>query len=176
MPRITEQTTFADGRWMSIRRAKWAGENGHEGHREWAHTKFSAVVAIPRTRDGRWVFTREWRPSLDAWCVQFPGGMVDGGEDPMDAAARECWEETGHRVVSVGSDGMQPTAVSPGFSDELLWFFHCVVEDESDGGKPCPDEPMTVHTVAPDDLRGFLIDARSRGDHVCCWVTLACLD
>jgi len=70
---------------------------------------------------------------------------------------------------------MQPTAVSPGFSDELLWFFHCVVEDESDGGKPCPDEPMTIHAVPPEGLREFLIDAVSQGDHVCCWVTLTCL-
>lgn len=171
MPRITEQTTFADGRWMSIRRAKWV-EGDHEGHREWVHSKMDAVVAIPRTRDGRWVLTREWRASLGGWCIQFPGGMVDEGENPIDAAARECWEETGYRVVSMESDEMQPTAVSPGFSDELLWFFHCIVEDEPDGGKPCPDEPLTVHAVSPDSLPMFLADARSRGEDVCCWVTL----
>jgi len=134
--------------------------------------EFSAVVAFARTRDGRWVFTREWRPSLGAWCIQFPGGMIDEGEEPMGAAARECWEETGHHVISVESDGMQPMA---GFSDELLWFFHCVVEDESDGGKPCLDEPITVHAISPGNLRDFLADSISRGDHVCCWVTLACL-
>ncbi len=160
---------------MAIHRAKWVDKDDHEGHREWAHAKFDAVIAIPRTRDGRLVLTREWRPSLDGWCIQFPGGMVDEGENPVDAAARECWEETGHRVVSVEADGLQPTAVSPGVSDELMWFFRCVVEDESDGGQPCPDEPMTIHAIAPDDLRKFLADAHSRGEHVCCWVTLACL-
>jgi len=171
-PRITKTEEVGDGRWMSIRRAWWiSGE--HTGMREWSHSKMRAACAVPRTRDGRWVLTREWRAPLGTWCVQFPGGMVDDGEDPMDAAARECWEETGHRVVSIESDGLQPMALSPGFSDELVWFFHCTVEDEPDGGKPCLDEPMTVHAVAPDDLMDFLRDARGRGEYVCSWLLLA---
>lgn len=28
-----------------------------------------------------------------------PGGGVEPGEEPVDAARRECWEETGHRVT-----------------------------------------------------------------------------
>jgi len=158
---------------MSLRRADWIGDDGHKGVREWAHSKMRATVAIPQTEDGRWVLTREWRPSLDAWCIQFPGGIINDGERPKEAAARECLEETGYRVLSMADGRFQPLATSPGFSDELLWFFRCTVENQPSGGKPHPAEPMTVHAVQPSDLEKFLQDKQKGGEHVSCWLLFA---
>jgi 8-oxo-dGTP pyrophosphatase MutT (NUDIX family) len=32
------------------------------------------------------------------WCL--PGGSVERGEEPEKAAIRECWEETGHKILN----------------------------------------------------------------------------
>lgn len=41
---------------------------------------------------------------------EFPGGKIESGESPASAAVRECWEETGLRVVVVApfSEHVEP--------------------------------------------------------------------
>jgi 8-oxo-dGTP pyrophosphatase MutT (NUDIX family) len=173
MPELVKWWDAADGRWMSLRRGLWR-DGQRAGRREWTHSKMTAAVAIARTLDGRWVLVREWRAALGGWCVQFPGGVVDEGEDPMDAAARECWEETGRRVLSVEADGLQPMATSPGLTDEEVWFFRCAVEDEPSAAGLRDDAiASTAIAVRPEDLAGFLRASRARGDRVCCWLLAA---
>ena len=47
---------------------------------------------------GSFVTVRQWRHSARYLTVEFPGGVVDGSEEPAAAAERELFEETGFRV------------------------------------------------------------------------------
>ena len=53
------------------------------------------VVAV--TPEGKSVMVRQYRFGIGACTLETPGGMVDDGETPLQAAQRELLEETGYK-------------------------------------------------------------------------------
>jgi 8-oxo-dGTP pyrophosphatase MutT (NUDIX family) len=54
------------------------------------------VNVVPVTDEGMVVLIRQWRHGIAAPTLEIPGGLVDPGEKPAGAAARELAEETGY--------------------------------------------------------------------------------
>ncbi len=69
----------------------------------------SWVNVVSRTPEGDFVMVRQFRQGSASVTLEIPGGIVDDGEDPAEAAARELEEETGYRPASVRKIG----AVNP---------------------------------------------------------------
>jgi 8-oxo-dGTP pyrophosphatase MutT (NUDIX family) len=66
---------------------------------------------VPVTEDGRVVMVRQWRHGSRALTLEIPGGIVDPGETPAAAAARELLEETGYGggdLVAIGTLNPNP--------------------------------------------------------------------
>lgn len=59
------------------------------------------VNVIPVTCDGKIVCIRQWRPGTQQIELEVPGGLVDPGESPEDAAARELREESGYTASTL---------------------------------------------------------------------------
>lgn len=53
----------------------------------------NVVAADP---EGRLILVRQWRFGTESVTTEIPGGVVEPGEDPLDAARRELREETGY--------------------------------------------------------------------------------
>jgi ADP-ribose pyrophosphatase len=54
------------------------------------------VNVIALTTAGQVVLIRQFRPGTNRVCLEIPGGMMEPGEEPCTAAARELAEETGY--------------------------------------------------------------------------------
>jgi ADP-ribose pyrophosphatase len=54
------------------------------------------INVIALTTDHRVVLVRQYRAGSNSVCLEIPGGMIDGDEEPLAAGARELVEETGY--------------------------------------------------------------------------------
>ena len=89
------------------------------------------VNVIPLTPEGQVVMVRQFRHGAGVVTLETPGGMVDPGESPAQAAARELIEETGYRADSLeplGSVNPNPAIFANRLHAYLARDVRCVAE------------------------------------------------
>jgi len=105
------------------------------------------VNVVPVTLEGRIVLVRQWRAGDGRVTWEIPGGQVDAGETPSEAARRELLEETGYG----GGDLLSLGAVNPNpalFGNRCHTFLARGVR-RIDRPAPEGSEEVSVEVVAP---------------------------
>lgn len=117
---------------------------------EWAQ-------AVPVTPAGEVVLVRTFRHGSQALSLEVPGGIVEAGEAPGEAALRECLEETGYRgtrALALGTTNPNPALFANGLHSFWLPDVERVAEIQN-----TPTEQTEVVLVPAGELRGLLRDA-----------------
>jgi ADP-ribose diphosphatase len=118
------------GRILSLWIRYVAGRNGARHMREIVeHKPGAAVVAVDQA--GQVLLVRQPRPAVGGRVLELPAGLLDPGEEPIEAARRELREETGFRARDLRP--LVAFYTSPGFTDELVHIFAAddLVEDQT---------------------------------------------
>ena len=112
------------------------------------------VVAL--TEDGQSVMVEQYRFGVGSCTLETPGGMVDSGETPLQAAQRELKEETGYsggRWKSLGA--VQP---NPAIHSHLCHHFLAEGVTKNDSQDLGQGEAIAVHLYTIDQVRSAIVD------------------
>jgi ADP-ribose pyrophosphatase len=115
------------GRWIRVDEEEWPGIGTWEVVRT-----LDAACVLPITPDGDVLLVRQFRPPVRHLVTEIPAGLLDReGEDAQTCAARELFEETGFRHVSLEHlAGFHPSA---GHSAEFVHLFLARTRSEPEG-------------------------------------------
>jgi ADP-ribose pyrophosphatase len=112
------------------------------------------VNMIALTDGGQLILVRQFRHGSAQLELELPAGLVEAGEAPEAAAARELLEETGHRAGRVSVLGH----VDPNPAYQQNRCYHILLEDCQKVAEPDLDagEDIDIELVSPSSLPAML--------------------
>lgn len=116
-----------------------------------------AICIAARTPRDTLVMIREFRYPLNSWCIAFPAGLLEQGEDMLECADRELREETGYAIIPGSHARLLPQAgySSTGLTDETVQIVF-VEAEKTEEAHTEPNELIEVFELPIADIDAFL--------------------
>lgn len=141
---VIDSEDIYEGAIMAVRRDKVRMPHGKEAYREVVE-HFGAVAVVALDRNNRILMEHQYRYPVGTHLWELPAGILDiAGENPLHAAQRELYEETGTKAASWKI--IADTVTSPGFADETVRIF--LAQDLVSVERPAAEDEeadMTLH-------------------------------
>jgi ADP-ribose pyrophosphatase len=119
-PSIKKKKTLLEGQYLRFMLTTYVDAYGAE--RQWeAFERVNCngiVVIVPVTNEGETILTKQFRPPVNNYVIEFPAGLNDKGGTLEEAAKRELLEETGYSAKELTFLTEGP--MSSGASGEIL--------------------------------------------------------
>ncbi|MFQ3547970.1 MAG: NUDIX hydrolase [Termitinemataceae bacterium] len=97
---------------------------------------WAGVIPVVNTPEGRkFVMIQQFRHGTGRRSIEFPGGIIDKGEDPVLAVSRELLEETGYAaelIIPLGSLSPNPAMMTNHFHAFVAEDCHRIQEPHLD--------------------------------------------
>ena len=155
---VLAQRTLLERRWISVREDHVRLSNGHEI--EEFHVvsapSWAGVLAITEGDDV--VLVRQYRHGIAGESLELPAGVIETGEEPLDAAKRELAEETGY--VADRWEPILSVATEPSRHTVRAHFYCAIGAREVATRAPDASEEIEVVTVP----KGALVHLVLQGD------------
>lgn len=119
--RRTESECVADCRVFKVRRDISADPRDGRTHDFYVVEAPDWINVVPLTARGEVVLIEQYRHGSREVSLEIPGGMVDPGESPREAAGRELLEETGYAATELLFLGR--TRPNPAIQDNWIHTF-----------------------------------------------------
>lgn len=122
-----------------------------------------AVCIVGQTANDELLLIREFRYPLNSWCIAFPAGLMEPGEDLATCVDRELREETGYALRADAGEAaaLQPLPQagysSTGLTDETVHVVFAQVEKVADA-QPEPAELIEPFLLPIADVPRFLAE------------------
>ena len=101
------------------------------------------VVAL--TPEQEVILIRQYRHGVGKTIWEIPGGVVDPGETPMQAAGRELLEETGYRAGTLIETGI--VSPNPDNHTNFIHIFLALDVEKTSGQELDESEEIDVHPI-----------------------------
>jgi ADP-ribose pyrophosphatase len=148
-PRLTACKRTPVSEWMTVisRDVQFSPDATVETY--YAIEQPNYVTALATTREGRILLVRQYRPAIERYSLELPGGLVEQSEDPATAVARELLDETGYATEMITLIGKTATCSSR-ISNQMYSFLIVAGARVSD----FIEEPgVAVSSATPGELR-----------------------
>lgn len=142
--------------WMTARRDTVEYPDGRVNDEYWVleYPEWVNVIAI--TKEGKMVMERQYRHGAGITSYELPCGVVEAGEDPLDAARRELEEETGY----TGGEWtkLMVTSANPGSMNNWAHSYLAVGVEKTTSQHLDSTEELEVHLLDQDYVKALLLD------------------
>jgi ADP-ribose pyrophosphatase len=109
---------------------------------------WASVLALTKKQEV--LLIKQYRHGAQSVIWEFPGGVVEDGENPLDGARREMLEETGYttsNIIEIGK--FYP---NPSLQTNLMYGYLAYDAEKTDVQKLDEAEEIEVHLVPLDEL------------------------
>ena len=163
LPRIHHREIVAQSRLFKVERIDLEFSNGAIRQFErMAGTNRGAVMIVPLLDADTIILVREYAAGNHTYQLGFPKGLIDPGENPVEAADRELKEEAGYGARQLSE--IHTVNMAPNFfnSEMRIVVARDLYEQSLEGDEPEPLEVVTWKLSELDALleRDDFIEAR----------------
>lgn len=116
------------------------------------HPDASAI--IPILDDGRVLFVKQFRYSIQEETLEIPAGKIDPGEDPETCVRREFEEETGYSIENV--ELMLKYVPALGYSSEVLYIYKGTDVRKLNSANISSDEISSIEILSFEEIKSAI--------------------
>lgn len=155
-PEILHTEIVAKSRLFQIEQVHLKFSNGVERQYERMKGGSRGAVMVVPVHEGKLLLAKEYAAGTDSYELGFPKGLIDPGEEAVEAANRELQEEIGFGSKKLTH--LKTLSLAPGYFSSKMHIF--IAEElyfsELEGDEP---EPIIVVPWALDDWQSLLGNA-----------------